>query len=97
MNLANILMLLVRQHAAHVSFPLMNETPPQLAPVRFSLTSLTGRDDFHTLLSLPMHSLFSKIPPRQLRTCSSLMFLYLYMRNNRRPTGSPSRSYRVSC
>ncbi|KAN0136123.1 hypothetical protein V8E53_005983 [Lactarius tabidus] len=41
-----------------------------LAPVRFSLTSLTGRDDFHTLLSLSTHSLFSKIPPRQLRTCS---------------------------
>ena len=33
MNLANILMLLVRQHAVLVTFSLMKDTPPQLAPV----------------------------------------------------------------
>ena len=33
MNLANILMLLVRQHAILVTFSLMKDTPPQLAPV----------------------------------------------------------------
>jgi hypothetical protein len=41
-------------------FPLIDETPSQLAPVSYSSTEFVGS----MLLSLPTRSLFSKIPPR---------------------------------